>query len=50
MADIRSLCDPDAVLLTPRRVSSELAKAGFRNIYVFDTIPAVTRTLAAEKA
>ena len=43
------LCDPDAVLLTPGRLSSELSKAGFGSIEVFDTIPTVTRTLAAKK-
>jgi hypothetical protein len=43
------LCDPEAVLLTPGVLSSQLSAAGFAKIEVLETIPTITRLLVATK-
>ncbi len=43
------LCDPDAVLLTPRVVSDQISAVGFVDIESFETIPTITRLIVATK-
>jgi ubiquinone/menaquinone biosynthesis C-methylase UbiE len=43
------LCDPDAAMLTPQRVSDQVSAAGFTGVTSRETIPTITRMVMATK-
>jgi ubiquinone/menaquinone biosynthesis C-methylase UbiE len=43
------LCDPDAAMLTPQLVSTQVSAAGFTDVKSRETIPTITRMVSATK-